>query len=99
MLAVFTWILKVSKFLKLNVFVVVGNMNGGYVPEDARSHISQMSTRSRARSMADGRSEHGLFSYQAKYNSSRNGKNLTRGVLFYCHGGGYTPLGLFCCKS
>ncbi len=53
---------------------LLGNMNGGYVPDDARSHISQMSTRSRARSMADGRSEHGLFSYQAKYNSSRPGK-------------------------
>lgn len=51
-------------------------MNGGYIADDARSHVSQMSTRSRSRSMADGRSEHGGFGgYQSKYSSSRNGRS------------------------
>jgi hypothetical protein len=54
-----------------------GTVNAGYIPDDARSHLSQFSTRSRSRSMADGRSEHGLFGggggYQSQFNT-RNGK-------------------------
>ena len=50
---------------------VTGALNSGYVPEDARSHISQFSTRSRARS--DARSEHGLFGQSQRY-PSRNGE-------------------------
>ena len=63
-------------------------MNGGYIPDDARSHISQMSTRSRPRSIGDGRSEHGLFgnqgvAYQSKYHSSRNGKPIGPCIDFF----------------
>ena len=46
---------------------VTGALNSGYVPEDARSHISQFSTRSRSRS------EHGLFGQSQRY-PSRNGE-------------------------
>ena len=38
---------------------------GWYIPDDARSHMSQFSTRSRSRS------EHGLFGQQARYPSQR----------------------------
>ena len=49
-------------------FLVTGALNSGYVPEDARSHISQFSTRSRSRS------EHGLFGQSQRY-PSRNGES------------------------
>ena len=53
-----------------------GSLNTGYIPDDARSHISQFSTRSRSRSLADGRSEHGLFGAgQGQRYPSRNGKS------------------------
>ena len=50
------------------LFVVTGTMNTGYIPDDARSHVSQFSTRSRSRS------EHGLFGQSQRY-PSRNGKS------------------------
>merc|ERR1719295_197935 len=43
-----------------------GSLNTGYIPDDARSHVSQFSTRSRSRS------EHGLFGQSQRY-PSRNG--------------------------
>ena len=49
--------------------LVTGALNSGYVPEDARSHISQFSTRSRSRS------EHGLFGQSQRY-PSRNGEGV-----------------------
>ena len=49
---------------------MTGALNSGYVPEDARSHISQFSTRSRSRS------EHGLFGQsQSQRYPSRNGES------------------------
>ena len=48
-------------------FLVTGTLNTGYIPDDARSHISQFSTRSRSRS------EHGLFGQSQRY-PSRNGE-------------------------
>jgi len=73
----------------------IGTMNGGYIPDDARSHVSAVSTRSRARSMADlrdresrsmadGRSDHGVFGgggYQSKYQTSRNDLRSSRQSL------------------
>ena len=46
---------------------MTGALNNGYIADDARSHISQFSTRSRSRS------EHGLFGQSQRY-PSRNGK-------------------------
>jgi len=57
---------------------VTGALNSGYVAEDARSHISQFSTRSRARS--DARSEHGLFGQSQRY-PSRNDLRASRQSL------------------
>jgi len=57
-----------------------GSMNAGYIPDDARSHISQFSTRSRSRSLADGRSEHGLFGQGQRY-PSRNDLRASRQSL------------------
>ena len=52
-----------------------GSVNTGYIPDDARSHISQFSTRSRSRSLADGHAEHGLFGAgQGQRYPSRNGE-------------------------
>lgn len=53
---------------------VTGALNSGYVPEDARSHISQFSTRSRSRS------EHGLFGQSQRY-PSRNDLRASRQSL------------------
>jgi len=57
-----------------------GSSNTGYIPDDARSHISQFSTRSRSRSLADGRSEHGLFGQGQRY-PSRNDLRASRQSL------------------
>ncbi len=75
---------RIFRFISLGFAMTVsfsddpGTVNAGYIPDDARSHLSQFSTRSRSRSMADGRSEHGLFGgggggYQSQFNT-RNGK-------------------------
>ena len=52
------------------VVTVTGALNTGYIADDARSHVSQFSTRSRSRS------EHGLFGQSNRY-PSRNGESLT----------------------
>merc|ERR1719219_1264939 len=57
-----------------------GPLGSGFLPEDARSHISQFSTRSRSRSLADGRSEHGLFGQGQRY-PSRNDLRASRQSL------------------
>lgn len=53
---------------------VTGTLNTGYIPDDARSHISQFSTRSRSRS------EHGLFGQSQRY-PSRNDLRASRQSL------------------
>lgn len=63
-----------------------GPLRSDFLPEDARSHISQMSTRSRSRSLADGRSEHGLFGPSAQqqqrfHSASRNDLRSSRQSL------------------
>ena len=54
--------------LSNNLVAVTGTLNTGYIPDDARSHVSQFSTRSRSRS------EHGLFGQSQRY-PSRNGES------------------------
>ena len=60
---------------------MTGALNSGYVAEDARSHIFQFSTRSRARS--DARSEHGLFGQSQRY-PSRNGEIQWLPIIVQC---------------
>jgi len=53
---------------------VTGALNTGYIPDDARSHVSQFSTKSRSRS------EHGLFGQSQRY-PSRNDLRASRQSL------------------
>jgi len=58
-----------------------GPLRSDFLPEDARSHISQMSTRSRSRSLADGRSEHGLFGPSAQQQQQQRFHSASRNDL------------------